>query len=179
MKIACTIADGRGETNRLLAEVARELAGKDIRLCGTVQVDTDRPADHRCDMDVIVLPDGPVLRISQSLGPGSRGCRLDPATLEEAVGLSAVRLAAGADLLIVNKFGKHEAEGHGFRELIAEALSRDVPVLVGLNKLNRDAFYEFCPEADELAPDTGPIVDWAQDAVAAMRKAANAGSPAA
>ena len=28
----------------------------------------------------------------------------------------------GADVLIVNKFGKHEAEGRGFRMVVAEAL---------------------------------------------------------
>ena len=60
--------------------------------------------------DVRVPPGDPVLRISQALGPSARGCRLDAAALEVAVGLVSTRLAEGADLLILNKFGKHEAK---------------------------------------------------------------------
>ncbi|MEX5726690.1 hypothetical protein Ga0609869_000043 [Rhodovulum iodosum] len=52
-------------------------------------------------------------------------CRLDPAALETAVGLVAAGLSSGADLLIVNKFGKHEAAGRGFRYVVAEAVAMD------------------------------------------------------
>ena len=112
-------------------------------------------------MDVRVLPDGPVFRISQALGPGARGCRLDPAALEASVAAVERRFAAGADLLIVNKFGKHEAEGRGFRNLIAEALCGEVPVLCGVNALNHDAFLAFCAgEAERLPPDLASLTDW-------------------
>jgi hypothetical protein len=112
-------------------------------------------------MDVKVLPDGPVIRISQSLGREARGCRLDPSALERAVGLVEARLAEGVDCLIVNKFGKHEAEGRGFRTAIAEALSADVPVLVGLNRLNADAFVQFTGGvAVELPPTLEALSDW-------------------
>ncbi len=143
MRIACTIADGRGETDILLASFARTLTKRGLRLCGTVQFNTETRSDRKCDMDVRVLPDGPIIRISQSLGTGARGCRLDPAALERALGLVGERLGAGADLLIVNKFGKHESEGRGFRPLIADAMERDIPVLVGLNALNRPSFDAF------------------------------------
>jgi len=137
MYLACTMAPGRGDTDLILARLATDLATRGLRLCGTVQINTNRTGANPCDMDVRVLSDGPVLRISQDLGPSARGCRLDPEALEAAVGLVAASLATGADLLIVNKFGKHEAEGHGFRHVIAEALAMEVPVLVGLNGLNR------------------------------------------
>jgi hypothetical protein len=82
-------------------------------------------------MDVRVLPNGPILRISQNLGSVSKGCRLDPAALEAAVGLVEARLDPNVDLLIINKFGKHEADGRGFRTVIAAALDLEIPVLVG------------------------------------------------
>ena len=80
MRIAYTIAPGRGDTDLLLAAMAVELQGQGFRTCGTVQINTacDDDADGPCEMDVKVLPDGPVIRISQSLGKGARGCRLDP-----------------------------------------------------------------------------------------------------
>lgn len=40
--------------------------------------------------------------------------------------------AGETDLLIVNKFGKHEAMGRDFRSAIAAAVEWDVPVLLGL-----------------------------------------------
>lgn len=166
MKIAYTLASGRGKTNLLLADLAANLSAEGLKLCGTVQVDSACGADERCDMDVKVLPDGPLIRISQSLGRESRGCRLDPDALEQAVGLTETELARGADLMIINKFGKHEADGRGFRDTIATALAMDIPVVVGANKLNLDAFLEFCEGlAMPIEPDVNSLRDWALEAV--------------
>jgi nucleoside-triphosphatase THEP1 len=161
MTLAYTMAPGRGDTDLVLQRVAADLMASGLKCIGTVQVNTERQSDCPCDMDVRVLPDGPVLRISQHLGAQSRGCRLDPAALETAVGLVAARLVRGVDLLIVNKFGKHEAEGRGFRDVIAEAVAMDVPVLVGLNALNREAFEAFSGGlAIQLAPEPGVLRAW-------------------
>ncbi|WP_349361160.1 DUF2478 domain-containing protein [Stappia sp.] len=164
MKLACTMAPGRGDVDLVLQRLAVDLAARGIRCCGTVQINS-QPGDAAgpCDMDVRVLPEGPVLRISQSLGREARGCRLDPAALETAVGLVEERLRSGADVLIVNKFGKHEAEGRGFRNVIAEAVSMDVPVLVGLNALNRDAFEAFSGGmATDLRSNVRELEEWVQ-----------------
>jgi nucleoside-triphosphatase THEP1 len=172
MKIAYTMAPGRGDTDQLLFTLAQDLAAEGYRTCGTVQINTDR-GGHPCDMDVQVLPDGPVLRISQNLGAEAKGCRLDPAVLETAVGLVEMQLKTAPELLIVNKFGKHEADGRGFRSVIAEAISRDIPVLVGVNSLNLDAFQEFVgSEATELAPSAKVLVSWLQAALGKERDVA-------
>lgn len=161
MKIAYTLAPGRGETNLLLAEFAEEMAKRGLRLCGTVQVDTERDKDHHCDMDVKVLPEGPVIRISQDLGKEARGCRLDTNALEEAVALTDKQLGEGADLLLINKFGKHEADGRGFRDTIGQALAAGVPIIVGANKLNVQALIDFCDGmAVELEPEVDVLRDW-------------------
>lgn len=161
MKLGYTIAPGRGETNLLLAEIAEELVAQGVKVVGTVQIDTDRADTHHCDMDVRVLPEDKIIRISQNLGGASRGCRLNPEALETAVADTEAALVHGADLLLVNKFGKHEAEGRGFRGVIAEALARDIPVLVGVNKLNHDAFLKFCDGlAQELNSDRDDLRQW-------------------
>lgn len=165
MNLACTMAPGRGDTDLVLSGLIENLAARGIKCCGTVQVNTER-ADGPCDMDVKVLPDGPVIRISQDLGSASRGCRLDPASLEAAVGLVANSLQTGADFLVINKFGKHEAEGRGFRSVIAEALEKGIPVLVGLNSLNKPAFEEFAGGiAVELPPDRSALAAWVMSAL--------------
>jgi hypothetical protein len=113
-----------------------------------------------------------VLRISQDLGRDSRGCRLDPQALETAVGFVSAGFADRPDVLIVNKFGKHEAEGRGFRDVIADALALEIPVIVGLNGLNKPAFEEFSGGlAVMLPPDERILVDWVSNAVQEARAA--------
>ena len=173
MKLAYTIAEGRGETNLVLAALAAHLMAGGLRLAGTVQINSDRDDGAKCDMDVRVLPAGPVLRISQDLGKASRGCRLNPSALEQAVSLSSDVLDQGADLLLVNKFGKHEAYGRGFRELIGIALERDIPVLVGVNALNLDAFHDFTSGGAEfIAPELVALNRWAAPLMATQAVAA-------
>jgi hypothetical protein len=155
------MAPGRGDTDLILFKLATVLAARGLRCCGTVQINSERGNTGPCDMDVRVLPDGPVLRISQDLGRASHGCRLDPAALETAVGLVSASMGQGSDLLIVNKFGKHEAQGRGFRTVIAEALSKGIPVLVGINTLNLSAFEEFAEGlAIRLPPEPTALESW-------------------
>ena len=173
MNLAYTMAPGRGDTDQILLGLATELANRGLRCCGTVQINTERADSGPCDMDVKVLPDGPVLRISQDLGPSARGCRLDPAALETAVGLVSASLPPGADVLIVNKFGKHEAEGRGFRSVIAEALALGIPVVVGVNALNLPAFDAFAEGiATRLPPEADALRDWVTEALQTAAEAA-------
>ncbi len=172
MQIVYTIAPGRGDTDLLLHGIAQTLAEQAYRLAGTVQINSDQECEGPCDMDVRVLPDGPVIRISQDLGREARGCRLDPEALESAVALVEARLKDGADCLIINKFGKHEADGRGFRNAIGEALARDIPVLVGLNTMNLPAFDTFTAgPARALPPDHAAIMGWLKTALDDTRMA--------
>jgi hypothetical protein len=173
MNIAYTMAPGRGDTDLLLHGFAQTLIKRGLRPCGTVQINTERADAGPCDMDVMVLPKGPVIRISQDLGQASKGCRLDPDALEQAVGHVGADLLHGADCLIVNKFGKHEAEGRGFFQVIAQALELDIPVLVGINALNRQAFLDFTDGmATEIGPSKSALALWADQCVLATEAAA-------
>ena len=97
---------------------------------------------------------------------------MDPGALETAIAASEQRLPE-ADALIVNKFGKQEALGRGFRGLIADAMERGIPVLVGLNVLNRDAFDDFTGGVgEEVAPEVDAVADWLRAALAEAKSAA-------
>lgn len=163
MNLAYVMTTERGATDRLLSGFAAQLTQQAVRCVGIVQTNTECADDRLCDMDVQVLPDGKVFRISQTLGPGSKGCRLDPAALEEAVGLVTQSLGGvpAPDLLIVNKFGKHEADGRGMRPVIGEAMARGIPVLTGVNRLNRERFEDYCEGmAVALDPTVEALESW-------------------
>ncbi|WP_171101929.1 MULTISPECIES: DUF2478 domain-containing protein [unclassified Ruegeria] len=161
MHLAYVTTTDRGATDRLLSAVAERLLTRGILLSGVVQTNTECADDAKCDMDLRVLPDGDTIRISQSLGSHSRGCRLDPAALEQAVGYVSGSLSQAPQLLIINKFGKHEADGRGFRPVIGEALALGIPVLLGVNGLNAEKFKDFTGgQAEQLEPNGDAIVDW-------------------
>ena len=130
MRLAHISIAGRGETDRFLAAVAARLEMAGLRLAGTVQSNTARADRTRCDMDLRVLPDGPVYRISEDRGAAARGCMLDHGALEQTVAEVARRMD-GADLLIVNKFGKAESEGRGLVPVISDALARGLTITPG------------------------------------------------
>lgn len=161
MMLACVTVAGKGLTDACLAQAVTLMQVQGLRLAGTVQFNPQRADRPKCDMDVHILPDGPVLRISEDRGAHARGCRLDAGVLEAAVVATLARLE-GADLLVVNKFGKQESEGRGFVPVIAEAIARGLPVLVGVNPLNHGAFHAFAGGlAQDLVADPDAIAEWA------------------
>ncbi len=164
MKLGYVNLPGRGETDQFLAALAERLLSRGTRLAGTIQTNSERNCTHHCDMDLRVLPDGPVVRINQDLGPEATGCRLDAGALEEAVLAVSVRLDE-AELLIVNKFGRHEAEGRGFRHLMADALALGLPVIVGVNMQNMSAFMAYAGDMAQLLPaDPDRVLNWLSSA---------------
>ena len=155
------VADGRGEADLLIREVAERLRAEGVHLAGAVQVNIDTDPARKCEMDLHILSRDKVVRISQNLGQLSKGCRLDPDGLESAVGLVANALAEGAELLIVNKYGKQEIDGRGFRPLIGEALAAGIPVLTAVNRGNVEKFLDFAEDLAEALPDDAQAVfDW-------------------
>lgn len=164
MKLAYVKTEERGATDLLLTQLAERLKARGLRLAGIVQTNTECFDSRLCDMDVQILPEGETVRISQSLGPGARGCRLNPEALELAVEqvTRGLQSADQPQLMIVNKFGKHEASGRGLRPVIAEALSLGLPVISGVNALNEDAFREFSDGvAEEVPADLDQLEAWA------------------
>lgn len=169
-----------GDGDAVLASVARTLRASGLRLAGAVQHNRPAPDRCRCDMVLEDLASAVTIEISENRGPEARGCRLNPAALEEIVGLAVVAVEHGADLLIVNKFGKREAEGRGFRQAIEAAIERGTSVLVAVSSENLAAWSEFAAGFDARLPlDALLITAWCQhNARATSQRAAEPLVPA-
>lgn len=161
------VAEGRGASDLLLADVAATLHGRGWPLAGAVQVNENTDPGRPCQMDLHVLTGGAAVRISQDLGVLARGCRLDPDGLERAVGLVEVALTSSPKLLIVNKFGKQELDGRGFRPVIGRALADGIPVLTAVNACNLAGFEAFAEGIGTRLPaDRAAVLAWCDTAVA-------------
>jgi hypothetical protein len=151
--------------DRLLRETALALMEAGHSLAGLVQHNQPRPGRSRCDMVLEELASGDLVPISQDRGPHARGCALDVHQLID--GMQRVRhaLAMRPDLVILNKFGKTESEGGGFRPLIAEIIDAGVPLLIAVPWRNIDSWRLF---AGEMSHDI-VMTDVFSDAAALVR----------
>lgn len=157
-----------------LARVAQTLRRAGVRLAGAIQRGTERPDRAHPDMILEDLATGRLVTISEDRGPAASGCRLDVLALEEAAGLARAGLDAGAELLIVNRYGKREAEGHGFRQVIEAAVSRELPVVLVISEEYVPAWEAFASGLDAPAPaDAEALADWCLAAIAAPNRTAD------
>jgi hypothetical protein len=167
MALASVIASGQGATERLLADVVARLRVDGVRMVGALRTVPTTGGTGHCNGDLYLLPNGPVVRITQNLGAGSVACRMDAGALEEVVEMLTKQLQeGGADLVILNKFGLSEAEGRGFRALIAEALECGLPVLTGLSETHRAAFERFAEGMTiHLPPEEDVVLRWCRQEI--------------
>lgn len=166
LPLATVVYDDSFLADNLLARCADDLAASGYRLGGVVQSNLHRQGRRKCDMYLRDLLTGETVLISADRGNEAIGCRLNPAAFVQ-VGVWGERaLAAGVDLLILNKFGKEEARGRGLRPLMADALMAGVPVVVGVSSHNLDAFLDFAGGmGTSLAPERHAVVSWCRNAV--------------
>ena len=129
-----------GEVFRALASRAR---GAGLRLGGVIEREAPPAAPgKRCDMALEELASGEIIRISEDRGALARGCRLDLDGLARACALVLSSLKQ-CDLILLNKYGKSEAEGGGFRCIVSDALALEVPVVIGVPRRNFAAWRDY------------------------------------
>jgi hypothetical protein len=141
--ITALVYSDSSAADEALRDVAIEMTGRGLRLAGLVQLNRPRPGRSRCDMVLEEIASGECVPISQDRGPHARGCALDIGQLLTAMQLVRAQLASRPDLLVLNKFGKTEAEGGGFRELIAEAVEEGIDVLIAVPWRNIESWRLF------------------------------------
>lgn len=132
-----------------------------LSLVGVLQHQAFPDGDRRCDVVLEDLATGHRTALFENRGPGARGCRLDEAALAEATARVEGSLEHAPQLLVLNKFGKVECDGGGLRDLIASAIDREIPVVIGVPQRNLGAWREFAGEfAVELTNDAREVERW-------------------
>ena len=177
--LAAVLYRPEDDVDALLSEFANALLRDGERIGGVVQRNLKDDAGRPNGMLVVDLLTGGEISICQPLGRGATACKLDPAGLAEASLAVSRAIAEGAALIIVNKFSKQEAAGHGLRSELAEAIIAGGPVLTAVPEKCLDAWREFTGDHGTMllcAPHV--VTDWWRE-VSIRRAGARAAQQAA
>lgn len=140
----------------VLAEVVAQLRKRGVALAGVIQ-----HGDCSCAMTLELLSSGRRITISQDLGSGARGCRLDSAALAETASLVRQAIDASPALAVFNKFGSQEAAGNGLCDEMAAAAVAGLPVMTAVRDSLLDQWSDFTGgEYAMLACSTEAALAW-------------------
>lgn len=132
---------------------------RNIRLAGVVQQQSGE-ANHRCDVLLENLSTGALISIFASRGRAARGCKLDQSAMIQTIAEIEQALNQSPQLLVLNKFGKVEAEGAGMRGLIAQAVCSGTPVVIAVPVRNLAKWREFAADFSVELRGTDDIAGW-------------------
>jgi Protein of unknown function (DUF2478) len=158
---------GHVETLRGVRPV--ELADRDAMKNVSASVMKPTSSSPRCEAvrdsgaDIELLEDlatGQQSSIFAGRGRGAKGCQLDQDAMLQVVSQIERELKGNPKLLILNKFGKVEAEGAGMRDLIAKAAWMGIPAIVGVPVCNLHAWREFAGELSAELHDSRDVEGW-------------------
>jgi hypothetical protein len=144
--------------------IVSECRSRNLVLSGVLQHPVCEGSDRRCDVLLEDLASGYRTPLFDDRGAGARGCRLDVAALIDASMKVERSLDNGPALLVLNKFGKVEADGGGMCGLMAKALERGIPAIIGVPARNLDAWRNFAGEfSAELSENADEIRKWLRE----------------
>lgn len=141
LNLAALLYDAGEDATLLLEGFSQTLRAAGAKVAGVVQ--RRGGCGPHAPLEVVDVLTGEFTALCQTLGPGSQSCRLDPAGLAQAAAWVQRGLAAGADLIVIDKFGKQEAQGQGLRAEISEAALSGIPVLTAVSRRVLPAWQDF------------------------------------
>jgi hypothetical protein len=121
----------------------------------------------------VLIHSGEELLLAQDFDPNASGCRLDINRLQNAGARVADALGSGADLLIINRFGKRERDGKGLGYLIERALDASIPVVIAVSSHRFADWTAFAGETPRLACDRSALDAWWRKVSTRASKATN------
>jgi len=168
--LAVLVYEAYQDPDAILRDFASDLKARGFRAVGMIQ--TGQCADS--SLSVVLVHSGEKLLLAQDFDPAASGCRLDIARLENAGARVADSLEAGADLMIINRFGKRERDGKGLAYLIERAREADIPVVIAVSSDRLTDWIEFAEGMTvKLACDRHSLDSWWRNISARVPNAIN------
>lgn len=158
--IAAVVYGPEDDPDRLQREFANDLRLSGYRVAGLIQAGCQGGAVTG-RLPVLALPARETISLQHIAGRAAVGCHLDQEQLATTRRRIAAAIQDGADLVIINRFGKLEEAGAGFVDEIRQAVAADIPLLIAVPHQRFRTWLRFCAGmAVKLACARGPIDAW-------------------
>jgi len=161
--LAALVYEDDQDPDTILRDFAAELNASGRRVVGMVQ--TGQCADS--SLSAVMVHSGEVLLLAQPATSPGGGCKLDLSRLQDAATLVAGAIETGANLVIVNRFGKRERNGKGLARVIERALDADIPVVIAVASANFADWIKFADGMSVKLPCSREALDAWWSAVSA------------
>jgi hypothetical protein len=129
--LAAVVYGAGDDPDALLTAFAGDLCRTGRRVVGVIQVGRNCRSENP-RFGAMVLPEGELVPLADDVRTCAAGCRLDAARLAGVATRLSRAMTDGSDLVIINRFGRTEAEGRGLADLIIRAVDADIPVLIAV-----------------------------------------------
>src|ERR1700761_3099122 len=154
--LATLVYDDQQDPDAVLRDFANDTNAQGFRVVGMVQA--GQCADS--SLSAVLVHNGETLLLAQDFDPNASGCRLDIGRLQNAGARVADALSSGADLLIVNRFGKRERDGKGLGYLIERARDAGTPAVIAVSSHRLADWSTFAGETTHLACERAALDAW-------------------
>ncbi|MCC7254035.1 MAG: DUF2478 domain-containing protein [Hyphomicrobium sp.] len=151
-----------GTIQDLLATLARRWTAAGRRVVGVIEETAEGVPKRNGAATLRNLRTGALYDIYQDLGPLSQACCLDARGFAEAC-QNVVDDLADADVVVLSKFGKLEAERGGLLAAFTAAASLEKPVITAVSPVFSDCYLAFVgPFGAIVPPDEESLHTWGQ-----------------
>lgn len=166
-RLAALVFSPEQPVDALIADFIADAQRAGCRVAGVRQIDSAAD-DCTGAVQAVDIGSGARFRLMQDLGSGAGACRVDPAAIARVGQIVGAAVAARPDLIVVNRFGKLEAEEKdGVVAEIGAAVAAGVPVLVAVSQRFLPAWNDFASGLDAQLPCARAALDqWWRDVAA-------------
>lgn len=149
------------DVSTVIAAAVARLRGGGLQVGGVLQ-EPEATGSAKCRMlDLVDLRTGERARITQDRGRESRGCKLDEQGLLSMAHCIASAISDRVDLVVVSRFGRAEAAGHGLLACCAEVVCAGIPLLTAVREPYVERWRSFNGGlAAELPCSADAILNW-------------------
>jgi len=175
IRLAAIVYEAGFPIDEFLTRAVGLLRAEHIRLGGALQENSPGDGGRCTAMTLVDLSSRGRFRISQDLGSQAEGCRLDAQGIAEFVALLDRTPDQNVELMVLNRFGRAEAEGGGLRSAFAHAMEAGIPVLTAVRAPYTEAWSQFHGHlATDLPADLAAVLSWCRESVRLLRAARHA-----
>ena len=158
-RLAALVFGPDDDVDALVAGFVADESAKGRRIAGVRQAVGEI---DQCDgaVEGVDIATGRRFSLMQALGPKAGACRVDPVAISEVSRILDAALAQSPDLIVVNRFGKLEAEEkQGVVAEIGAAVAAGAAVLVAVPQRFLDAWNAFAGGVDAQLPCNRTALD--------------------